>query len=121
MRAAVVALVGALAVAGCEEPVAGDDRIVDGNPERGRTLIAAIGCGACHAIPGIAGARGNVGPPLEHFGSRGLIGGVVPNQPARLIRWVRDAPSLAPQTAMPSLPLDETEARHVAAYLYRLR
>ncbi len=123
VRAAVAsaALMGALALSACREPVSGGDRAVDGDPERGRSLIAAVGCGACHTIPGVAGARGNVGPPLEHFGSRSLIGGVMPNQPALLIRWVRDAPALAPETAMPTLPLDETEARHVAAYLYGLR
>jgi cytochrome c1 len=96
-------------------------RISDGNPERGRLMIAKIGCGVCHEIPGIRGARGIVGPSLAKFGLRALIGGVVPNRPEQLVRWVRDAPSLAANTGMPNLPLSEEEARHVAAYLYSLR
>jgi mono/diheme cytochrome c family protein len=112
---------GALLLAACEQSDPRGARVADGDPERGRMLIMRVGCGACHAIPGIPGPHGNVGPPLEHFGTRSLIGGAVPNQPRHLIRWVRDAPALAPDTAMPSLPLDEVEARHVAAYLYRLR
>jgi hypothetical protein len=96
-------------------------RIIGANPERGRSMIGKIGCGVCHDIPGIHGARGIVGPSLAGFGARALIGGVVPNRPDQLVRWIRDAPSLAPNTGMPSLPLSEDDARHVAAYLYSLR
>lgn len=32
-----------------------------------------------------------------------------------------EAPSIAPDTAMPALPLDDTAARHAAAFLYTLR
>jgi cytochrome c1 len=94
---------------------------VGGDPAVGARVIARTGCGACHAIPGIRGARGIVGPPLDGFARRTLIAGVAPNRPAVLVRWVRDAPSLAPETAMPRLPLDEREAIDVAAYLYTLR
>jgi cytochrome c1 len=45
----------------------------------------------------------------------------VVNDPAVLAQWVRDAPSLAPHTAMPTLPINEAEARDVAAYLQGLR
>ena len=96
-------------------------RVVDGDPERGRTIIAAYACGVCHVIPGIRGAHGIVGPPLEHFAERQFIGGVVPNEPTILVRWVKDAPSIAPHTGMPDVGLSEEEARHVAAYLYTLR
>jgi hypothetical protein len=119
-RGAVCALL--LGIGGCgqdEAPV--HQRIFGGNPERGRLMIARIGCGVCHEIPGIRGARGIVGPSLARFGPRALIGGVVPNRPEQLVRWVRDAPSLAPNTGMPSLPISEDEARDVAAYLYSLR
>jgi mono/diheme cytochrome c family protein len=114
-------LAGALLLSACDQPSPEVDRVTNGDAARGRALIAEIGCGACHAIPGISGAHGNVGPPLDAVGTRSFIGGVVPNRPDNLIRWVREAPALAPDTAMPSLPLDEVEARHVAAYLYRLR
>ena len=92
-----------------------------GDPGRGKLIVAEIACGVCHIIPGVRGARGLVGPSLEEFAYRNLIGGVAPNTPDILARWVRDAPSIAPETAMPPLPLTELEARNVAAFLYTLR
>lgn len=96
-------------------------RVEGGEQERGRQAVASIGCGVCHVIPGIAGARGRVGPPLDAFGTRAFIAGRVPNRPAELVRFVRDAPSVAPETAMPRLPLSDQQARDIAAYLYTLR
>lgn len=96
-------------------------RVVEGDPERGRTIIASYACGVCHSIPGIRGAHGIVGPPLAQFARRQFIAGVVPNHPATLVRWVKDPPSLSPQTGMPDMGLTDEEARHVAAYLYTLR
>jgi mono/diheme cytochrome c family protein len=107
-----------IAWAGCEER---HETGAVGDPAAGSAVIARIECGVCHTIPGIPGARGIVAPPLDGFARRSLIGGVVANEPNNLVRWVRDAPSLAPDTAMPALPLDELEARDVAAYLYTLR
>jgi mono/diheme cytochrome c family protein len=108
---------------GCSgaEEVPADRRVLAGDAARGREIAAALGCGACHVIPGISGARGLVGPPLGGFGSRSFIAGIVPNRPAVLARFVRDAPAIAPETAMPALPLSEADARHVAAWLYTLR
>ena len=92
-----------------------------GDAERGRQLVAAYHCGACHAIPGVRGARGVVGPPLGGFARRSFIGGEVPNNPQNLVRWVEDPTAIEPRTAMPALGLDERQARDVAAYLYELR
>lgn len=116
------ALAIAFALAGCEraEPLSAQ-RVVGGDPDIGRKLIAAVGCGVCHRIPGLLGANGVVGPPLAGFAQRQYIGGVVPNHPANLVRWVREAPSMLPNTAMPDMPLSEAQARDVAAYLYTLR
>jgi cytochrome c len=121
----------AVAATGCSEvaPLSDHDQVprsevrqvAGGDAATGRKLITDTGCGVCHTIPGIPGAHGIVGPPLAGFGHRTLIAGVVPNRPAELVTWVRDAPSLAPQTGMPSLPLSSDQASHVAAYLYSLR
>jgi cytochrome c2 len=109
-----------LLLAGCDGAApAGGQNI--GDAENGRRVIARVECGVCHVIPGVSGARGTVGPSLQGFASRNFIAGVVVNEPAVLVQWVRDAPSLAPHTAMPALPIDETEARDVAAYLQGLR
>jgi cytochrome c2 len=94
---------------------------VIGDAPHGAEIIAAYHCGACHAIPGVVGAHGLVGPPLSGFASRSFIAGQIPNTPANLVRWVRDPRSVAPDTAMPELGLGEQEARDVAAYLYELR
>jgi cytochrome c1 len=111
------------ALAGCKEEgeAAADLRVIDGDPEAGRAAIAAIACGVCHEIPGVAGADGVVGPPLENFARRQFIAGTLPNRPGVLTRWVREAPALRPETAMPDLPVSEEQARDIAAYLYTLR
>jgi mono/diheme cytochrome c family protein len=95
-------------------------RRVEGDAANGRRVIGRLGCGACHVIPGVGGARGRVGPSLAGFARRGYIAGGLPNRPTLLVRWIRDAPSLAPRTAMPAFPLTELEARDVAAFLYGL-
>jgi cytochrome c len=117
------ALLLALAlVGGCErDDVPARLRVVGGDPEVGRVLIANHGCSACHRIPGIDQASGRVGPPLEGFGRRAYIAGRLPNRPAMLTMWVRDPTAIDPRTAMPAVGLSESEARHVAAYLYTLR
>src|SRR5438270_804059 len=60
----------------------------------GAKLIAQIGCGACHAIPGIHGANGHVGPPLDNIGSRTIIAGVLPNTPDKLVAWLEAPQSI---------------------------
>lgn len=87
----------------------------------GGALIVQFGCGACHRVPGIRGAIGLVGPPLDAWGRRTYVAGRVGNTPENLVRWLLDPPSIDPETAMPNLGLSEAEARHVAAYLYTLR
>lgn len=96
-------------------------RLVNGDAAKGRELVAAVGCGTCHAIPGVPGANGIVGPPLNTFAKRTYIAGMIPNEPTVLVAWVRDAPSLSQRTAMPQLPISYQEAVHIAAYLYTLR
>lgn len=108
-------------VSACGSATPPDRRVVEGDPLRGRQLIAEIGCGACHQIPGVDGANGIVGPSLEGVGRRNLIAGVLPNRPGVLTQWVRDAPSLRPETGMPEMPLTPEQAEDVAAYLYTLR
>ncbi|HEU4616569.1 MAG TPA: c-type cytochrome [Gammaproteobacteria bacterium] len=109
-------------VAGCRgsrsEPTAVH---IDGaDPHRGETIMETYGCGACHTIPGVRGAKGVVGPPLNAWAERGYIGGELPNTPRNLVTWVMDPPSIEPNTAMPNLGVDEVEAKDIAAYLYTL-
>jgi cytochrome c2 len=95
--------------------------VYGGDPERGARAMIEHGCGACHTIPGVVGARGSVGPHLEGFAGRAYVGGVLPNEPGGLVRWLVDPPAHSPETAMPDLGVTEAEARDMAAYLYNLR
>jgi cytochrome c2 len=88
--------------------------------ERGRALLAQYQCGSCHRIPGVAAARGTVGPPLEAWARRSYIAGRLPNRPELLQRWIVSPPSLVPGTAMPSMGVAPHDARAIAAYLYSL-
>jgi cytochrome c1 len=94
--------------------------ITGGNPERGPLLMRKYGCVSCHTIPGVVGANSLVGPPLVHMASRSYIGGVLPNAPDNMIRWIRNPKSVDPLTAMPDVGVTESDARHIAAYLYTL-
>lgn len=95
-------------------------QIAGADAERGRAAIQQYGCVACHAVPGVRNPGGNVGPPLAGLARRGYIGGVLPNTPDELVRWLLDPPGVDPLTAMPNVGLNEADARDIAAYLYTL-
>jgi cytochrome c len=120
--ALLIATVGAL-VSGCTggQTVQGYTVYMRGNVARGKQVIVKYRCGSCHEIPGIQNANGVFGPPLYQFARRSYIGGVIPNTPSNLVRWIKAPPSIKPKTAMPTLGLSEKEARDAAAYLYTLR
>jgi cytochrome c len=106
---------------GCtESPPPTQQTVAGGDARRGARLIAAYGCGSCHAIPGVPGARGNVGPPLTAFAERTYIAGALRNEPVALVRWIRFPQFVEPGTAMPDLGVTEQQARDIAAYLYTL-
>jgi cytochrome c len=90
------------------------------DPLLGQRLITQYQCGSCHAIPGVAAARGRLGPSLQAFGKRSYIAGRVPNRPEALAQWLVAPASLVPDTAMPSMGVSPEEARHMAAYLGQL-
>ena len=96
-------------------------QVPGGHAKNGRNYMEAAGCGSCHMIPGVVNARGMVGPSLEHFAQRSFIAGEVPNTTENLVKWIVNPPSIEPKTAMPVLGVTPSEARDIAAYLYRLR
>jgi cytochrome c1 len=121
--AALASLAVCLMLGGCNEGKATREVSVGnlGNSEHGRQLIASYGCGACHMIPGVRGARGRVGPPLLYFSERTMIAGELPNTPPNLTKWIQHPKSVEPKTAMPDLGVTQDEANDIAAYLYTLR
>ena len=84
---------------------------------RGVVAIKRVGCGACHEIPGVDWPKGRTAPSLVGFDDVGVIAGSLPNTPANLAAFVRNAPKAKPGSTMPAMPLTEQEARDVAAYL----
>lgn len=110
----------AVALIGCAEREPPAAR-APGDAKAGRAAIERLQCGACHVIPGVAGARGQVGPPLERFGRRVYLAGKFPRDPALIAQWVADAPAMSPGTAMPKVPMSAGEARDIAAYLSELK
>ena len=111
----------AVAVLRPDDPARALMTYTGGDAERGRQAIRRKACPTCHVIPGIAEAKGLVGPPLDRFAERVYVGGVLPNTPDNLVTWIIDPPSIDPLTAMPPSGVDEAEARDIAAYLYTLR
>lgn len=85
---------------------------------RGADLIVELGCGACHAIPGIRTARGRMGPPLDAYAHRAVIAGRLPNTQDNLANWIRDAPAIDDRTAMPAFAIGDRQARDIVAFLY---
>ena len=103
----------AFLLAGCaREPTAAD---------RGRLLLQQFGCGQCHSIPGVANARGTSGPPLAGVRERAYLGGVAPNTPGNMARWIRDPRRFDPRTTMPAMGVTEAQAADMVAYLMDAR
>ena len=111
-------LVVVCALCACEDDPSYDPKVPQGDPQRGRAALAEFECGVCHVIPGVAGAHGTVGPPLDSMRRNVYVAGKFPNTPDMLVRFIVDAPALAPETAMPNVGVAEWQARDMAAYLY---
>jgi cytochrome c2 len=121
LRRLIIALPLAAACETTDGAAASANQITGGDADRGRELIRSYGCGTCHSIPGVTGATGLVGPPLGGIASRSYIGGVLPNSPDNMLRWLHDPRAVDPLTAMPNVGVTSSDARHIAAYLYTLR
>ena len=112
--------VAAALISGCKEGRTVSANTI-GSADRGRATIQIYGCGKCHTIPGIRGANGVVGPPLESVARRTYIAGNFPNTPDTLTHWIMAPQTMKRKTAMPSLGLSEPQARDVVAYLETLQ
>jgi cytochrome c len=111
----------AVATAACEQGRAAGPDNFEGDARRGATLVKQYQCGACHDIPGIAGADGNVGPPLRRIGTRTYIAGFIRNSPDTMADWIEDPQRALPGNAMPTMGISQQDARDIAAFLYTLK
>ena len=119
--AVLLPLLLAVPAAACREGgVVTQQRVPGGSPARAERAFLRYGCGSCHVIPGVPAAAGLVGPPLTDFADRTYVAGHVRNEPAGLVRWIRDPQAIDPGTAMPDLGVTDGDARDMAAYLYTL-
>jgi putative membrane protein len=126
--AALVFVLCSLSLAGCDDvtpkrfaATAAASEATGGDPQKGAQEIAAIGCGACHTIPGVNGANGLVGPPLNRIGRRVYIAGVLRNTPENLEAWLQDPQKIVPGNVMPNMGVSPEQSRDIAAYLYTLK
>lgn len=126
-RAWLVAIAGsALLLSACSDLSSRDVRAAyfmtaGGDAQAGRQDIRKYGCYACHTIPGVAGARGLVGPPLDGIRNRQYIAGELPNTAENLMKWIQHPHQVEPHTVMPEMGVSEQDSRDIAAYLYTLR
>jgi cytochrome c1 len=107
----------AVALAGCGSSIPSATPFPSADTSRAPYLISRYGCGSCHAISGVHGADGLVGPSLSNFDERRTIAGRLPNTPENLTRWILDPQRIKPGDAMPNVGLDPREARDIAAFL----
>ena len=108
-----------------KESLADDELLEKANPAMGRELMVNKGCGTCHVMTGV-----------PSFSGAPLPVGVVVDEPARamtlapdlrftrqrmtaskLARWVKNPKAVKADTMMPTIPLTDVEARHIAAYI----
>jgi mono/diheme cytochrome c family protein len=91
-----------------------------GNAKDGKKALQQYLCVTCHQIPGVVGANRHVGPPLNGIATRRFIGGILPNTPENMVRWLQHPQEFDPQSAMPNLGVTDKDARDMAAFLYTL-
>lgn len=114
----VVIIVGAVHMRNVSKTRKIAETLTGGDPDRAIALIRRYGCGGCHTIAGMAGADGQVGPPLVDMRRRVFIGGALRNTPQALIGFIVEPQSKVPGSAMPVTGITEAEARDVVAFLY---
>ena len=121
MNARHVAVVAVLTVAltACDREEPGARILPGADVARGGQALTRYGCGACHQIPGVPGARGIVGPSLAGLANRPYLAGRLINDPLNLVAWIQRPRIHDPQTIMPDLAVSESDARDIAAFLFR--
>jgi mono/diheme cytochrome c family protein len=85
-----------------------------------KVIFRQYACHACHRIDGVIGPNSRVGPPLIEWSRRKYVAGVLPNNEANLIRFIRDPQGVSPHSLMPNLDVAEVHAREMARYLLAL-
>lgn len=86
----------------------------------GKRIYSESGCIACHTISGVS--EGNIGPNLNHVGSRTTIAGsMMPNTDEHLAHWISEPDKVKPGTLMLNLGLAPEQVQAIVAYLRSLK
>jgi cytochrome c oxidase subunit II len=94
---------------------------LSGDAASGEQFFVEMPCLACHTVNGTK-AQGKVGPDLTHFASRSVFaGGVLPNTPDNLTKWLADPQAVKPGNLMPNLGLGPGGIKLLLAFLYILK
>jgi len=109
-----IVLIVTLFLTACDKPDVERNMAETASVTRGKVAAERLGCGACHAIPGIW-PRGTTGPSLEDFAARGLIAGRLPNRVDTLSGFLLDPSG----SGMPKVPMTRRDAADLAAFLDR--
>ncbi len=95
--------------------------VLAGDAAAGEQMFMTGVCIGCHTIDNTT-AQGKVGPNLTHFASRSIIaGGVLPNTPEDVTRWLTDPQAVKPGTVMPNLYLGTEKVADFVAFLESLK
>lgn len=90
---------------------------VSGNKEKGKELIASVGCMGCHGVEGFEADSKSIaayaGPYLTGTGSKVDVNW--------LVSWLKKPSHYQPDSIMPSFRLSNSEASDIAAYLMSLK
>lgn len=97
------------------------EAMTGGSVDAGHAAIVRYGCGACHDIPGVAGATGRTGPALAGIANRAQIAGVLVNDPRHMRAWLRSPQTVLRGNGMPDQGVTPKDAVDMAAYLYTLK
>jgi cytochrome c oxidase subunit 2 len=85
-----------------------DNLLASGNAANGAKLVQGGMCIACHTVRGAPTMMGLIGPNLTHVATRSTIaGGLYPNDPRHLARWVKDANKMKPGALMNTFGIGE--------------
>ncbi|HTR60732.1 MAG TPA: cytochrome c oxidase subunit II [Candidatus Binataceae bacterium] len=102
------------------KPPLAASQIADPAAADGAKMFANSPCVTCHRIEGVS--KGYIAPDLSHFGGRTtMAGGIMPNTPENVARWITDPQALKPGAEMPALGLRGQQLNDLVAYLESLK
>ncbi len=95
-------------------------QIIDPAAAEGAKIFSNSPCTTCHRIDGVS--KGFIAPDLSHFGTRTtMAGGIMPNTPENVAKWITDPQALKPGALMPALGLQGQQLGDLVAYLESLK